>query len=217
MASMCKHIAAALYGVGARLDDDPSLCFTLRGINIDDIITQTVAETAQTLLGKARRQRDNILEDEDLGEVFGIQLEGIEAPVSNLPPVRPKTSKTKKTAKGKNATFAKKSAGAGKKIEPKRSLKPQKNLLPAVKADHLSATMSPTRKQRLAAVPPNVPQGTMLDALVKAVGKARKGKSVEQLQDRLGWTKIQIRNAISRADAKGLIETVKAGHYRQKV
>ncbi len=57
----------------------------------------------------------------------------------------------------------------------------------------------------------------MLDALVKAVGKARKGKSVDQLQDRLGWTKVQVRNAISRAGAKGLIETVQPGIYRQKV
>lgn len=57
----------------------------------------------------------------------------------------------------------------------------------------------------------------MLDALLKAVGKARKGKSLEQLQDRLGWTKTQIRNAISRAGAKGLVELVTPGVYRQKV
>ena len=56
-----------------------------------------------------------------------------------------------------------------------------------------------------------------LDALVKAVGRARKGKSVDQLQDKLGWTKTQVRNAISRANAKGLIETVKPGVYRQNV
>jgi uncharacterized Zn finger protein len=55
-ASMCKHIAAALYGVGSRFDEDPSLFFMLRGITIDDIITQTVADTTQTLLRKAERQ-----------------------------------------------------------------------------------------------------------------------------------------------------------------
>ena len=54
-ASMCKHVAATLYGVGARLDEDPSLFFTLRGIALDDIITQTVADTTQTLLRKAER------------------------------------------------------------------------------------------------------------------------------------------------------------------
>ncbi len=101
VASMCKHIAAALYGVGARFDDDPSLFFTLRGINIDDLITQTVAETTQTLLDKAQRQRDHVLDDVDLGEVFGIQLDDVDAPVPPLSPVQPKTSTTKKTAKAK--------------------------------------------------------------------------------------------------------------------
>jgi predicted transcriptional regulator of viral defense system len=54
----------------------------------------------------------------------------------------------------------------------------------------------------------------MMEGLVKAVGRARKGKSVEQLQEKLGWTKTQVRNAISRAGAKGLLETVKPGVYR---
>jgi predicted transcriptional regulator of viral defense system len=55
----------------------------------------------------------------------------------------------------------------------------------------------------------------MLDALVKAVGRARKGKSVDQLQDKLGWSRTQVRNTISRASAKGFIETVKPGVYRR--
>ena len=57
----------------------------------------------------------------------------------------------------------------------------------------------------------------MLEALVKAVGNARKGKSVEQLQAKLGWTRIQVRNAIRRADAKGLIEAEPPDVYRRKV
>lgn len=31
-ADMCKHVAAVLYGVGARLDEKPELFFTLRGV-----------------------------------------------------------------------------------------------------------------------------------------------------------------------------------------
>jgi hypothetical protein len=57
----------------------------------------------------------------------------------------------------------------------------------------------------------------MLEALVKALGRTRKGTSLEQLQDRLGWTKIQLRNTISRAGTKGLVELVTPGVYRQKV
>ena len=57
----------------------------------------------------------------------------------------------------------------------------------------------------------------MLEALVNALGNTRQGKSLEQLQDRLGWTNIQLRNAISRAGAKGFVELVTPGVYRQKV
>src|SRR5450756_2738680 len=38
-ADMCKHVAAALYGVGARLDEKPELFFTLRGVDVQDLIT----------------------------------------------------------------------------------------------------------------------------------------------------------------------------------
>jgi hypothetical protein len=57
----------------------------------------------------------------------------------------------------------------------------------------------------------------MLEALVNALGKTRQGKSLEQLQGRLGWTNTQLRNAISRAGAKGFVELVTPGVYRQKV
>ena len=42
-ADMCKHIAAALYGIGARLDDKPEQLFVLRHVNHGDLIS--VAET----------------------------------------------------------------------------------------------------------------------------------------------------------------------------
>jgi uncharacterized Zn finger protein len=217
-ASMCKHVAATLYGVGARLDADPALFFTLRHINIDDLITQTVTDTAQTLLSKAGRQSQNVLKDVDLGDVFGIQLGDIEASLPALPPVPPKAPATKKqtaiaqkTASGKQATRAR------KKIETKRRIVPPK--IASVAATGASAPMKARRASKIrgAAASPTLQQGNMLEALVKAVGKARQGKSVEQLQERLGWTKMQVRNAISRADAKGLIETARPGVYRQKV
>ena len=181
MASMCKHVAASLYGVGARLDEDSSLFFTLRGINIEEIISETISETTQTLLSKSERQSDNVLEDVDLGDVFGIELDDIDVPLPDLPPVEAKASATRK------------------KTTKVRRTSPKK------------------QEKQAVAVPPMAQKGTMLDALVKAAGKARKGKSIDQLQDKLGWTKTQVRNAIARASAKGLIESVKPGVYRQTV
>ena len=37
-ASMCKHVAAVLYGVGSRLDSKPELLFLLRGVNHEELI-----------------------------------------------------------------------------------------------------------------------------------------------------------------------------------
>jgi uncharacterized Zn finger protein len=193
-ASMCKHVAATLYGVGARLDEDPSLFFTLRRINVDDLITETVADTAQALLGKAELQSANILDDVDLGDVFGIELEDIETPLPDLPAVTPK-------------------AVAAKKKAAKATVKTN-----ATSRSVTRAVKRPPARARVAsaaATSPSPAAGTMLDALVKAVGRARKGKSVDQLQDKLGWNRTQVRNTITRASAKGFIETVKPGLYRR--
>ena len=39
-ADMCKHVAAVLYGVGARLDESPALLFKLRGVDRDDLLAR---------------------------------------------------------------------------------------------------------------------------------------------------------------------------------
>jgi uncharacterized Zn finger protein len=204
-ASMCKHVAAALYGVGARVDEDPSLFFRLRGIAMDDIITQAVSDTTQTLLRKAERQSANVLDEVDLGDVFGIQLDDLRTPRPDLPPVPPKpATRTKPAAHTQKLRAGRTSTPAGQKGAAPRRRTPR---------HHAMAAMTATRP---AALPPNSP-GTMLEALLKALGKTRKGKPFEQLQERLGWTKVQLRNAISRAGAKGFVEMVTPGVYRQKV
>ena len=72
-ASMCKHVAAALYGVGARLDDRPELLFTLRQVDQADLVAKVSAEA---LLGDASDAAP--LDDEGLESLFGIELDGPE-------------------------------------------------------------------------------------------------------------------------------------------
>ncbi len=192
-ASMCKHVAATLYGVGARLDEDPSLFFKLRRIDVDDLITETVADTAQALIDKAQQQSGNILDDVDLGDVFGIQLDDVDAPLPDLPAVPPKKPSAAK----------------------KKTVKRQPAKAKRATAKPVAAKPSPKTQARVTVPMPLPPPGTMLADLVKAVGRARKGKSVDQLQDKLGWTRMQVRNAIARASAKGFIETTKPGLYRR--
>jgi len=72
-AGLCKHLAATLYGVGARLDAAPELLFTLRGVDHLELIGEAVgtANLDRALEGRAGAQ----LVGADLGEVFGIDIE----------------------------------------------------------------------------------------------------------------------------------------------
>lgn len=81
-ASMCKHVAAVLYGVGARLDEQPELLFTLR--QVDHL--QLIAEAGKGLPASAASS-DRVLASEDLGDLFGLDLG--EAPEVAIPPPTP--------------------------------------------------------------------------------------------------------------------------------
>ncbi|MDP2751199.1 MAG: SWIM zinc finger family protein, partial [Rhodocyclaceae bacterium] len=69
-ATMCKHVAAVLYGVGARLDEQPTLLFTLRQVNASDLITQA----AETSVKKTKVSKKRVLDDSTLADVFGIEM-----------------------------------------------------------------------------------------------------------------------------------------------
>lgn len=92
-ASMCKHVAAVLYGVGARLDDDPSLFFTLRSVEMQALISAAVSGQARMLTELAGQTSANMLADADLSAVFGIDLGGSETVLSK--PSAKKTAKPK--------------------------------------------------------------------------------------------------------------------------
>jgi hypothetical protein len=71
-ASMCKHVAAVLYGIGARLDTDPALLFTLRKVKQEDLVARAGA-AADLRKGRSKSGR-RVLEEAALGDVFGIDL-----------------------------------------------------------------------------------------------------------------------------------------------
>src|SRR5688572_28775521 len=70
-ASMCKHVASVLYGIGARLDHEPELLFTLRKVNQQDLIAQAGSDLSK--MGK-RPAGAKVLASEDLSEMFGIEI-----------------------------------------------------------------------------------------------------------------------------------------------
>ena len=84
-ASMCKHVAAVLYGVGARLDHRPELLFRLRQVNEQELIVRAGTDAP---LSRKRPAKAKVLADTDLADVFGVQL---------APPVPARQRATKKS------------------------------------------------------------------------------------------------------------------------
>jgi uncharacterized Zn finger protein len=70
-ASMCSHVAAVLYGIGARLDEKPDLLFALRKVDQQDLIARAGKGLAQTGNGP---KAGKVLDSDDLSEMFGIEL-----------------------------------------------------------------------------------------------------------------------------------------------
>ena len=73
-AYMCKHVAAALYGVGARLDSRPELLFLLRGVDQRELIAQVTAAPA-TPASSTPFKSDKVLGGANLSALFGLDLE----------------------------------------------------------------------------------------------------------------------------------------------
>lgn len=71
-ALMCKHVAAALYGVGVRLDEQPLLFFELRGIDAGRFIDVTLANRVEQMLANADCKSPRIMDDADVMELFGV-------------------------------------------------------------------------------------------------------------------------------------------------
>lgn len=74
-AIMCKHVAAVLYGVGARFDDDSALFFSLRGINVEQLISMSITQKSQSLLEKSKGRGRRVMADADISDVFGIDID----------------------------------------------------------------------------------------------------------------------------------------------
>ena len=71
-ALMCKHVAASLYGVGVRLDEQPLLFFELRGIDVGKFIDVTLASKVDSMLANAEKPSSRIMDSDDVASLFGV-------------------------------------------------------------------------------------------------------------------------------------------------
>ena len=69
-ADMCKHVAAVLYGIGARLDQQPELLFRLHGVDEKELIAHADVAFPLAMKGPAAK----VLVGEDLSELFGLDM-----------------------------------------------------------------------------------------------------------------------------------------------
>lgn len=70
-AGMCKHVAATLYGVGARFDNKPELLFKLRGVDEGDLIVHAGRGLPQTAEKPGRKK---VLAGDGLSELFDLEM-----------------------------------------------------------------------------------------------------------------------------------------------
>jgi uncharacterized Zn finger protein len=98
-AGLCKHAAATLYAVSCRLDDEPGLLFTLRGVDAAELIDTSAMGAVKTLTQPNTGAGNDVLAEIDLEDVFGISFEAPETVEKPAPKAASKKSAAKKAAK----------------------------------------------------------------------------------------------------------------------
>lgn len=125
-ADMCKHVAAVLYGAGARLDQQPELLFLLRGVDAQELIAGAGKGAP---LSRQAPSSGKILADEDLSALFGLDMAKDSADTPK-PPKQP----AKKTVAPRRLAAPVKPSAVAKPVSRKVTKK-----VPARKASRKSA------------------------------------------------------------------------------
>jgi len=148
-ADLCKHLAAVLYGVGARLDQQPELFFLLRGVDQNELFNADFAnELADSSTASA-------ISGGDLSNIFGIELDSLDAgdfaileepPVAAVPKKRGRPAKPTKSAKTEKPDKVKKAATA--KLKPAKPVKTAKKTTAETVIPTVKQPPKPRRRMR---------------------------------------------------------------------
>jgi uncharacterized Zn finger protein len=102
-ADMCKHVAAVLYGVGARLDQKPELLFVLRGVDQNELLASAGPGTLLPTNAASDAQK---LDDANLAALFGIEMADASKPHDSALPGRKKLKASSKKLRKSGKTTA---------------------------------------------------------------------------------------------------------------
>ena len=126
-ADMCKHVAAVLYGVGARIDERPEELFLLRQADHAELIAKAGKASINK---KSTNSETQVLAGKDLSSIFGIDIEGgayentgLVAKKKILKPAAKKPKKIAKTNKKLKISKPPKRKNTEIRIKPKISQK----------------------------------------------------------------------------------------------
>ena len=126
-AGLCKHLAAVLYGVGSRLDQQPELLFLLRSVDSADLISHA-ADVGSLTAGATTGPG---LADDEIGAIFGIELD-------HAATAAPAIKKTRNAKPAKKAT--------AKKTATKKLITPRKAAAKPAPAKKPVAKKAPAKK-----------------------------------------------------------------------
>jgi len=187
-AVMCKHVAAVMYGVGARLDEKPELLFLLRGVDHEELINAEARIAAVSNVSEAGGHPR--IAESDLSHLFGIEMTEGEAAAFNTPAAkRPVSVRKERQHPPKAPTPKAKSQPPCKRKEvPKAIDKPRKNRaqkrvgLPG-KGTRSGLALNKNQTRAKMAMPIAPKTGAVTG---KAVAKLRKKFNMSQLQGEAG-------------------------------
>ena len=117
-ASMCKHVAAVLYGVGARLDEKPQLLFALRNVDESELLASAGTDLA---LKQAKPSTAKVLDGEDVSALFGLDMAGAD---TDPPAAAQRAERSKPDKREKKSAAAMTKVGAARATRSKDGNKP---------------------------------------------------------------------------------------------
>jgi hypothetical protein len=151
---------------------------------MNDLITQAVEDETRKLLRKAKKKTARVIDESDLADVFGIDMDDPVAPSKKRAKIPKRTSRRKKTLiRGSEKATAKSAIGrSGTKTTSKKGSSKTKSKSP-------------------------------YDTVVGIIRRSRKGVTVAGIREKTGFDDTQIRNFIYRAKGQGKIKNLKRGVY----
>ncbi|MGB5156271.1 MAG: hypothetical protein WBN77_02420 [Desulfobacterales bacterium] len=186
-ASMCKHVSATLYAVGARLDEDPGLFFKLRQVKMSDLISHALKDRTSNLLQSAEKKTARVMDDSALSDIFGIDLD---------------TDTVAETTAAYNPAKKKEA------LKPEKKPKALKKIKETEKIIKLPVKASKSLKKDIG--------DAQAAQILRIVKRAKNGIDVAALQKKTGIDGKKIRSTLYSAFKKGTIARAGRGVYTGK-